>query len=94
MLSYNHEHLAWKQRVRREIVTSNDFYDYFQAAEQENFEKNSQVSRSSARTSSLPSTRKALSKIKELEAELKFEKIQTMEIEERLQIRNSLKKEF
>lgn len=93
MLSYNHEHLAWKQRVRREIVTSNDFYDYFQA-EQENFEKNSQVSRSSARTSSLPSTRKALNKIKELEAELQFEKIQTMEIQEKLLIRNKLKSEF
>ena len=93
MLSYNHDHLAWKQRVRREIITSNDFYDYLNSSQYEvplsrDSRRSAEISRSSVRTSSLPATPNIMRKIQELEAELQAERIKTLQIEEQLKSKN------
>ena len=90
MLSYNHEHLAWKQRIRKEIITSNDYYDYLKSTEiqDDNSRASSrqvlESSTSSKRRSSLPSTRSILNKIKTLESELELEQKKTKEVEEEI----------
>ena len=89
MMTYNHDYLAWKQRVRKEIVTFNEFYDYFNSEQGGEVQSRDllrpvESSRSSAKTSTLPSTPNIMRKIQELESELQAERIKTLQIEEQL----------
>ena len=88
-MTYNHDYLAWKQRVRKEIVTFNEFYDYFNSEQGGEVQSRDllrpvESSRSSAKTSTLPSTPNIMRKIQELESELQAERIKTLQIEEQL----------